>query len=535
MPHELISVRSAMAAHAKKVCEKLLETWCEAVVARKFDQHVEFLRREEERVVLERRIDCDKETVRENVLAFVRAYSLLYGAAISDAMRSALVTALIKQMHPNLARKAPAEPEAVVLLAAGADKLAAAMVNAAIKASRSKNQSTARAAAPTEAHEEREASKPAETRRGATSRSRDKKKGCYECGKEGHLARDCEDKKEKDEKEKICLQCGEEGHFQRKCPDQVCHKCKQKGHRIGDCPAREDRGANKSNLSKYENVEGETAAGATVEAVPAAAVLLVSGTVDGHEAKVGLDSFAGAGMVTKDAVLERKDEWRPTDILLQGVSEQMVKPHGEVDVVVTVGEAQFTETVMICDKLPGGADVLVSYDTMRKQGMSITEDKVVLAGQTCTVVAPVAKKEEAQPPAEEDKRKGAEKPAKPAATGKEPKKGERPAPPKSAKATEKAARVMLRETDANFKMLEAAGRIEQVLVGPDGLCEGYRVRAEENGSSKQEKKKVAKEQDKEKKKMSAAELKQVRKEAKKRKERARKEHERWCGRGSSRL
>ena len=62
--------------------------------------------------------------------------------------------------------------------------------------------------------------------------------------------------------------------------------------------------------------------------MPAAAVLLVEGHLDGKEARVGLDSFAGAGMVTAKAVAARKDEWKQTDVRLQGVAQNPVKPHG---------------------------------------------------------------------------------------------------------------------------------------------------------------------------------------------------------------
>ena len=77
--------------------------------------------------------------------------------------------------------------------------------------------------------------------------------------------------------------------------------------------------------------------------MPAAAVLLVEGRLDGKEARVGLDSFAGAGMVTAKAVAARRDEWKQTDVRLQGVAQSPVKPHGVVDVNEKVSDVSFRE------------------------------------------------------------------------------------------------------------------------------------------------------------------------------------------------
>lgn len=55
-----------------------------------------------------------------------------------------------------------------------------------------------------------------------------------------------------------------------------------------------------------------------------------------------------------------------------------------VFVVVTLS---FTERAMVCEHLPGKADLLVSYNTLREQGLEVSKEGVVLGGQKCKVVA----------------------------------------------------------------------------------------------------------------------------------------------------
>ena len=196
-------------------------------------------------------------------------------------------------------------------------------------------------------------------------------------------------------------------------------------------------------------------------------------------------------MVTAKAVAARRDEWKQTDVRLQGVAHNPVTPHVVVDVHVKVGDVSFTEKAMVCEQLSGKADVLVSYDTLQEKGLQISKQGVVLGGQKCKVVAAAPLKTPA------DGRKAEEQ----------------------QKANERAARKMLRERDAAFAKLEARGMIEKVQIAPNGECEGYTVRAEKPAREKPAEQKKQEKASKTKK-VSSKRLRKEAKEAKKRRKRA---------------
>ena len=71
----------------------------------------------------------------------------------------------------------------------------------------------------------------------ADFKSRSASSGCFTCGKEGHMSRDCPSKKAVE-----CRICKQEGHMSRDCPakktNTQCHSCGVEGHLSRDCTAK---------------------------------------------------------------------------------------------------------------------------------------------------------------------------------------------------------------------------------------------------------------------------------------------------------
>ena len=107
------------------------------------------------------------------------------------------------------------------------------------------------------------------------------------------------------------------------------------------------------------------------------------------------------------------------------------------------GVMSFTEKAVVCEHLPGKADVLFSFDTLQEKGLQISKQGFVLGGQKCKVVAAAA-------------------PLKTPADGQKAEEQQ--------KANERAARKILRERDAVFAKLEAKEMIKRVQIAPNGEC-----------------------------------------------------------------
>ena len=53
---------------------------------------------------------------------------------------------------------------------------------------------------------------------------------CWTCHKEGHLSRNCGQRRQLQ-----CYECGTEGHIRRNCPRLTCQRCSMRGHTQREC------------------------------------------------------------------------------------------------------------------------------------------------------------------------------------------------------------------------------------------------------------------------------------------------------------
>jgi hypothetical protein len=98
---------------------------------------------------------------------------------------------------------------------------------------------------------------------------KDGKMKCYNCGKEGHISKNCNKKKE------VCTKCNKEGHNKDKCRSHLkCNKCGKHGHLAKTCrvsnPSSKSNSRNNSpernsnkdkqqrhNNASYENISSD--------------------------------------------------------------------------------------------------------------------------------------------------------------------------------------------------------------------------------------------------------------------------------------
>ncbi len=125
----------------------------------------------------------------------------------------------------------------------------------------------------------------------------------------------------------------------------------------------------------------------------AAPVRKVLAKVDGRLVRVGLDTYAGCGMVLASLVEQRKAEWRRTHVVLEGVASELVTPLGEVDVSVQIGGKAFMESTLIVEHLPGDVEALVSFDTLQTVGLQVARDRTTMGGQQVELAGAVVPRE----------------------------------------------------------------------------------------------------------------------------------------------
>jgi hypothetical protein len=99
--------------------------------------------------------------------------------------------------------------------------------------------------------------KLANIEQGKTNRNRNNNdKGCFNCGKTGHIARDCRAQRNmrQNTRNNTCNNCGRIGHTERECyGNQICQRCGKKGHTQQVCRSTISR----INYTDYDNQDND--------------------------------------------------------------------------------------------------------------------------------------------------------------------------------------------------------------------------------------------------------------------------------------
>jgi hypothetical protein len=143
-------------------------------------------------------------------------------------------------------------------------------------------------------------------------------------------------------------------------------------------------------------------------------------------------------MVLEALVADRRGDWWPTSVVLEGVAEELVTPKGAVDITVQVGRGEpFKENALVVQHLPGDVEALVSFDTVKNVGLVLGPDRVTVGGEE---VVPVAASEAAE--LQEERLQ------------------------EVLRAELRLSDVKLGETGRTFRELEACGAVLEVFRGP---------------------------------------------------------------------
>ena len=222
---------------ADLVAEDILDFICGEKFGKTYQQHVQRVRQDEGRAILEKPIKQGQPLeVRGQVVRFLTTHVSIYNGdrarAANDLFR-VLDAKLAKGMQQSVVEQTMREEEedGIALVATMAEDAAKARP----PKTNTKESKTRATAAATDSVEDQRARGTEERHKGPAGKD---EAVCWNCDQPGHFKSDCTSSNQrggKKGKTKECPICLKKGHFARSCPDQICVGCKKTGHRIGDC------------------------------------------------------------------------------------------------------------------------------------------------------------------------------------------------------------------------------------------------------------------------------------------------------------